>query len=85
MNHENRSLGPLRHPARAVHFAFVCSVLEFCLQCAGVKFAACNSLGCSVHVFLYSFFFVCSVQEMIFLTCYLCLQGIFFICSVFSL
>ena len=58
--------------------SFVCSVPEFCLQRAGVLFAACNSFACSVHVFFYSFFFVCSVQEMTFLTCYSCLQGIFY-------
>ena len=59
-------------------------MLEFCLQCAGVLFAACNSFACSVHICFYSFFFVCSVQEMTFLTCYLCLQGIFLF-TVFSL
>ena len=42
---------PLRHPARAVLFAFVCSVLEFCLQRAGVLFAACSSFVCSVLEF----------------------------------
>ena len=68
----------------AVRNSFVGSVLEFCLQCAGVLFAACNSFACSVHVFFYSFFFVSSVQEMIFLACYLCLQGIFLF-AVFSL
>ena len=125
---------PLCHPAHAVLFAFVCSVLEFSLQCAGLLFAACNSFVCSVlefclqcagvlfavcwsfvcsvrkfclqhvgvlfavrcsfvcsvrefylqRVFFYSFFFVCSVEEVIFLTCYLCLQGIFLF-AMFSL
>ena len=51
---------------------------SFVLQCARVLFAACNSaFACSVHEFFLQFFFVCSVQEVIFLTCYLCLQGIF--------
>ena len=54
------------------------------MQRAGVLFAACNSSACSVHVLFYSFFFVCSVQEMTFLTCYLCSQGIFSF-AVFSL
>ena len=30
---------------------FVCSVVEFCLQCAGVLFAACWSCVCSVREF----------------------------------
>ena len=47
-------------------------------------FAACNSFACSMHVFFYSFFFVCSVQEMICLTCYLCLQGMSYLqCFLF--
>ena len=37
--------------------SFVCSVLEFCLQCVGVLFAACNSFACSVHVFFLQFLF----------------------------
>ena len=37
-----------------------------------------------MHVFFYSFFFVCSVQEMICLTCYLCLQGMSYLqCFLF--
>ena len=31
--------------------SFVCSVLEFCLQRAGVSFAACWSFVCSVQEF----------------------------------
>ena len=42
---------PLRQPARAVLFAFVCSVLEFCLQRAGALFAACSSFVYSVLEF----------------------------------
>ena len=68
----------------AACWSFVCSVLEFRLQRAGVLFAACNSFACSVYVFFYSFFFVCFVQERIFLTRYLCLQGIYLF-AVFSL
>ena len=50
----------------AACWSLVCSVLEFCLQRAGVLFAACNFFASSVHVFFYSFFFVCSVQELTF-------------------
>ena len=42
---------PLHHPARAVLFAFVCSVLEFCLLRGILLFAACWSLVCSVRKF----------------------------------
>ena len=63
----------------AAYNSFVCSALELCLQCEGVLFPACNSFSCSMHVFFYSFFFVCSVQEVICLTYYLCLQGIFYL------
>ena len=68
----------------AAYNSFVCSALELCLQCEGVLFPACNSFSCSMHVFFYSFFFVCSVQEMICLTCYLCLQGMSYLqCFLF--
>ena len=63
----------------AAYNSFVCSALKLCLQCEGVLFPACNSFSCSMHVFFYSFFFVCSVQEVICLTYYLCLQGIFYL------
>ena len=69
---------PLRHPVRAVLFAFVCSVLEFCLQRAGVLFAVCWSFVCSVLEFLFAacWSLVCSVRKF-------CLQraGVF-VCSV---
>ena len=51
-------------------------MLEFCLQRVILLLV--------VHIRFYSFFFVCSVQEMTFSTCYLCLQGIFLF-AVFSL
>ena len=69
----------------AACWSFVCSVLEFCLQRAGVLFAACNSFACSVHVFFYNFFFVCSVQELIFFDVLFIFARTFFLCSVFSL
>ena len=83
---------PLRHPAHAVFFAFVCSVLEFCLQRAGVLFAACNSFVSSVlefclqHagvLFAARWSFVCSVLEF----CLQCAKVLFaafssFVCSV---
>ena len=65
--------------------SFVCNVLEFCLtiarefclQCVILLLVACM-------YFFNSFFFVCTIQEIIFFTCYLCLQGIFLF-AVFSL
>ena len=79
---------PLRHPARAVLFAFVCSVLEFCLQRAGVLFAACNSFVCSVLefclqragvLFAACWSFVCSVPEF----SLQCVKVLFAACSSF--
>ena len=64
-NHETRSQSFTSSCAR-ITFAFVRSMPEFCLQCAGVLFAACNSFACSVNVYFHSFFLVCSMQEMMF-------------------
>ena len=69
MNHENHETRSQSFTSFLRH-AFVCSVLEFCLQCAGVLFAACNSFVCSelefclqrvVLLFAACWSFVCSV------------------------
>ena len=72
--------------ACSVHIFFTVSFLF--AVCAGVLFAVCNSFACSdcsLHIFFYSFFFVCSVEEMIFSDVFFMFARNFFICSNFSL
>ena len=53
MNHENHEtrFQSFTSSCASSTFAFVCSVLGFCLQRAEVLFAACNSFVCSVQKF----------------------------------
>ena len=60
----------------------------FCLQRAGVLFAACNSFACSELIFV-QFFLVCSVREfclqrviLLLVVCTFSTVRFFFVCSV---